>query len=158
MTRRSDRGRGNDEHLGHGHAGLDRCRANRLHECRDALRAVPRIGAVNRLKIVRAEHQYHERQGRVDLDALREAREAVTAGLERIFPDGAAAVQAILDHAHAASCAHEKVFHDTGPTLRERQPFARARHQAPAQRIAVDEDLLHPMCLPRFGALLRMLL
>ena len=79
----------------------------------------------------------------MDLDALLQTRQAVSAGLERIFPNGAAAVQAVLDDADAQARAHEPILHCAGPALEKREPFARARDYAPAQRVAVHQNLLH---------------
>ena len=79
----------------------------------------------------------------MDLDALLQTRQAVSAGLERIFPNGAAAVQAVLDDADAQARAHEPILHRAGPALEKREPFARARDYAPAQRVAVHQNLLH---------------
>src|SRR5438876_203461 len=80
---------------------------------------------------------------RVDFDSLLESREPVTTGLERIVPHRAAAVQAVLYHAHGTPSANQLIFHRARPALDEVQATARVRDDAPGQRVAIDEDLLH---------------
>ena len=67
---------------------------------RDPLGRVPGVVLMDRLKIVRAKHEDDERERRIDFDALLDSCKTVSSRLERIVPDGATAVQAILDHAH----------------------------------------------------------
>ena len=38
---------------------------------------------------------------------------------------------------------HERAFHHTGPSCRERPALSSVRNDAPRQRVGVDEDLLH---------------
>ena len=87
----------------HGHIRLDRRAANRPDDGRNTLSRMRGIVLVHGLKIVRAEHEDQKRQRRIDFDALLDSCEAVASWLERIVPHGAAAVQAVLDHAYLMS-------------------------------------------------------
>jgi hypothetical protein len=95
-----------------------------------------------RLEIVRAEHQNDERERRIDFDTLLDTVEAVSPRLEWIIPGGSAAIQTVLDHAHCKSGAKQLRFEYSGPSLRKCQPAPRARNDAPAQRVAIDEYLI----------------
>src|SRR5918994_7590471 len=95
------------------------------------------------LKIVRAQHENDERKRRIDFDPLLDTVEAISSRLERIVPDGSAAVQTILDNADSTSGAKELRFEYSRPSLRKCQSAARAGNDAPAQRVAVHQDLFH---------------
>jgi hypothetical protein len=104
---------------------------------------MPGVVLVHRLEIVGAEQQDHQRQRRVDLDALRQAGHAVAAGFERILPDRAPAVETVFDDAHRLSARRERELHHAGPAGFERQAPTRFRNDPPRERVGVDEDLLH---------------
>src|SRR5687768_13950143 len=86
----------NDQNVRYRHVRFDRRPAYRAHNRRDTLRRVPGAVLMDRLKIVRAEHQDDEREWRVDLDSLLDSDEAVAAGFERVVPNGSATVQTVL--------------------------------------------------------------
>src|SRR5271166_4820384 len=78
----------------------------------------------------------------MDLDALGESGEPVAAGLERILPDGAPAVEAVLDDAHARRIPVQAQLEHARPSLRERQAAPSGRYDAPRERIRVNEQLM----------------
>src|SRR5205809_1858632 len=125
------------------HPWLDGRSADRIHECRDALRRMPRVVRMHGLKVVRAQHEYHERQRRVDLDPLLKTYQAVATGLVRILEGRSSAVQTVFDHAHGQPTLEQLLFHDARPTICERKPLARVWNYPPRERIGVNEDLLH---------------
>src|SRR5688572_28890559 len=103
---------------------------------------------VRRLEVVRPEHDDHDVQRRVDLDSLLQPGEPVPSWLEGIVPGRAPAVQAILDDAHPPARGHEGGFKNARPALGEPETPARVRDDAPGERVAVDEDLLHGVPQP----------
>ena len=125
--------RRDDENWRHRHVRLYWSPAYRAHQRRDALRRVRGIVLMHRLKIVRAQHEDDERERRIDFDALLDSGKAISSRLERIVPDGSAAVQAVLDHAHRKAAADELGLENSRPSLRKRKPSAGAWNDAPAQ-------------------------
>src|ERR1700693_3232649 len=79
----------------------------------------------------------------MDLDALRQTQQSITAWFERIFPNRAPAVQAILDYSHAMAKIAQPVLEDPGPTFVKRQPLAGIRNNSPSQRVRVNKKLMH---------------
>ena len=79
---------------------------------------------MHRLKIVRAEHEDDEAQRRIDFNALLDSGEAVASRLERIVPDGATAVQAVLDHADRMSRLDQLGLENRRPSLRKTEDGA----------------------------------
>src|ERR1700747_1818241 len=76
-------------------------------------------------------------------NALRQACQAVAPRLERIVPNGAPAVQAILGKPHAVTKSMQFIFEDSRPALLKGKPFARVRNDSPSERIAVDKNVMH---------------
>src|SRR5262249_6333886 len=137
------RWRGDHQNLRNWHSRLDRSFTNRLDQRRDALSRVPGLVRMHRLKVISAKHDDDQRQGCVDLHTLRKPDETVASGFERIFPDGAAAVQAIFNHDDAAG-AIESGLHDARPTAFEGKAFPRHGNDSPRHGVTVNEDaMLH---------------
>jgi hypothetical protein len=76
-------------------------------------------------------------------NALRQACQAVAPRLERIVPNGAPAVQAILGKPHAVTKFNQFIFEDSRPALLKWKPFARVRNDSPSEGIAVDKNVVH---------------
>ena len=138
-----DRRRGNNQYCGHWHARLDRRGADCRNQGCDALRGMPSVVFVHGLEIVGAQHQDHQRQRRVGLDALGEANEAVSAGLEGIVPHGAAAVETVLDDANRSASGDEQILHQPRPALIERQTTAGGRDDAPGKGVGINQHVVH---------------
>ncbi len=124
---------------------LDGGAANRPHDGRDPLRRVPGGMRVHRLKIIGPEHHDDQRQRRVDLDSLLDARQSVAAALERVIPGRPPSVEAILNDPDFVAGGDQGQLHHPRPAGLERQSATRARDDAPGQRVGIDEDLLHPL-------------
>src|SRR5262249_22804488 len=105
---------------------------------------LPGVVIVDRLEVVRAQHEDHERQRRVDLDALLQTIEAAAPWLVGIVPHRAAAVQAVLDDAYPMAGRRQLTLHDARPPALEREAPAGGRDDSPGERIPVHEDLLPP--------------
>ena len=73
---------GDDEYRWRRHAGLDRRAAYFVHQAGHALRAMPGRVRMHGLEIVVAEHEDHQRQGRIHLDSLGQSEEPVAPRLE----------------------------------------------------------------------------
>src|SRR5215203_984669 len=142
--RRCDDARRRDDEDGRNrHAGLYRGAADRTHDRGDPLRRVRRVVLMDRLEVVRAQHQDDERERRIDLHALLDSGPAVAARFERIVPDRPPTVEAVLDDADSSTGTNQFGLEHARPPLCKRQPPPRAWNDAPAQRIAIDENLLH---------------
>lgn len=108
----------------------------------DTRAAMPGIVLMHGLEIVGAEKNDHQGQRRVHFNALGQALQAVPARLERIVPDGAAAIEAIFDDTHFGARSRQRVFHDAGPALIESQPVAGAGNNSPRQGVGINENLV----------------
>jgi hypothetical protein len=115
-----------------------------------ALRRVPRRILVTGLKIVRAQHHDHGGERRIHFDALSQTVQTHPARLEWILPYGAPPIQTVFDHANWPAASNELRLKHSWPPLRERQTLPCVWDDAPTQRIAVDQNLMHV-----FGHLLR---
>ena len=139
----SDRWRHHHLYGRNGHARLDGRRANRRNQCRHALRGVPGVVGVHRLKIVSAPHEDHQRQWRMDFDALRQSLQSAATGLEGVSPHRSASVQAILNDPGFVARSFQRKLKNARPALLERQALTGQGNNAPGEGVGVDEDLLH---------------
>ena len=80
---------------------------------------------MHRLKVVRPQHQNHERQGRMHFDYLSDPIEAVAARFVRIVPCGSSAIEAVFNHAVMIAVLVQLIFHVPGPAIIEGEPLAR---------------------------------
>ena len=113
------------------------------------LRRLLGIVPVHRLEVVGSQHEDHQGERRMHLDPLRQASQAVAAGLERIVPHRTPTVEAVLDHPHRFAAGIERAFHHAGPPRVERQSAPRLGNDAPGQRVGVNEDLVHRVARAR---------
>jgi hypothetical protein len=140
----TNRRRADDENRRYRHTRFDGGFADFSYERGDPERSRPGIAEwVRELKVVGAEHEDDERERRVALDALGESAGAVTAGLEGIVPDGAAAVKAVFDHADVLAVVIQGAFDDAGPALVELETLACAGNEPPAKGIRVNKNRVH---------------
>lgn len=127
-----------------GHSRLDRRLPYLVHQRSDPLSCRPgSVVRVRKLKIIRTQHQDDQRQRRMYLDALRQTEAAIAARFERIFPNGAPAVQTILDHSHPPASSVKPGLEHTRPAFLERQSVARIGNNPPRQRIGIHKNLPH---------------
>ncbi len=136
--------RANDQNGRNGHLRLDRSFADLVYERSDALCGRPGIVVwMRELKVVGAEHEDDEREGRIDLDALGEAFASVASELERVVPNGAASVEAVFDDADFPITGVKRVFENAGPAVVEGEALASAGDDAPGEGVGVEEELMH---------------
>ena len=102
---------------------------------------------VHGLEIVGTQHQDHQGERRVDLNALRQPLQTVAAGLVGILPDRTAPVKAVLVHPNIVALGSQRGLHDPGPARLERQAAAGEWNDAPGQRIGVNQDVPHSLPL-----------
>jgi len=94
------------------------------------------------LEVVGSEHEDHEPERRMGLDALLDPGNRVAARLVRVLPCGTASIQAVLDDPDAAAAGQQVTFQDARPARVELETLPRVRDDAPRERVAVDEDLV----------------
>jgi hypothetical protein len=137
----SERGRRDDQHGWSEHPGLDWRAPHFVHNSRYALCGGPGVveGGVE-LKIIGPQHDDCKREGGVHFHPGAESGEAVSPGFEWVFPNSAAAVQAVFDDAEAPS---GRKLHDAGPALFKRQALPGSGYNSPAQGVAIDQNTLH---------------
>src|SRR5216683_2744241 len=106
---------------------------------------------MRKLKIICSQQQNHERQRGMFFHALRQTHQAVAPRLERIFPNGAPAIQAILGESHAMAEFMQLVFKDSWPAFFKGKPLACVRNNSPSQRIGIDENVMQANSPEKFA-------
>ena len=101
------------------------------------------VVGMRELKIIRSQHHDDQSKRRMYLDSLSQALKSVPARLERIVPDCASSVQAVLNDPHSLFTDIQPVFQNARPALFERQPPTSIWNDAPGQGVRVNENLLH---------------
>jgi hypothetical protein len=76
---------------------------------------MPWVVLVHGLKVVCAQHENDQVQGRVDFHTLGQTRKPVTPGFERVIPDGAPPVQAVFYNSNLVASRDKRDFHDARP-------------------------------------------
>ena len=79
------------------------------------------------------------------VESLRQSSQAVAPWFERVFPHGAPPVEAVFNHPNGLACVAQGQFHHAGPALFKGQPLAGGGHNAPRQRICVNQYVLHAL-------------
>jgi hypothetical protein len=141
--RSANQRRRNNQYRRPRHPRLNRCLPNRFHQRCDTPRRRPHIVVrMSELKIVRPQHQDHQRQRRINLNALADPFQSTATRFERVVPNRPPPVHAIFNHPDLVPRRIQRIFHHAWPALFKRQSFTSTGNNPPAQRIGIHQNLL----------------